>query len=527
MLGWLVACNGEPMELGAEVEIPNATAPLVRRLRAHTEVPSRISARWSDGDHEVAVAFDALEQDHEHLLLGWRPGRAYDLTVTATDEDGRAESVKLEVATATLAPHMPRAEVIGGTGARAPGHTLIPMDSTGQPAPNGIAAIFDEQGEMAYYLDLGDFVLDVIEHEGGLYALVGSADGELIHYAWDGTELESWSLNDARDPTTVVDALDALHLHHDVQPFPDDAEKFAALARFPLTVPDYPQSYVDPGDTAQTEVAIDVVVEFAADGTVLSETRLDELIPIHRIGYGSTGPEGQTADGLADWAHANAVVHDGDEYIVSLRHQDAILKIDPRAEGDARLKWILGYPDNWPADLKQKLLTPLGDLRWTYHQHGPRLTTDGPGGERRLMVFDNGNCQAAPYTDEPCELSITKLRSRVVQFSIDESAGTVRQDWAFDQPSGGTLYSSAVGEAEPLPNGNVLSVWGFLVAMPDGTPNADAGVGDTSVRIIELAPEGAHEVEQLYVTSDRAVNDKGWTGSRAERVPSLYGRVVD
>lgn len=62
-----------------------------------------------------------------------------------------------------------------------------------------------------------------------------------------------------------------------------------------------------------------------------------------------------------DWCHANAVSHDprDDSLLVSLRHQDCIIKIDRRS-GD--LVWILGDPGNWRAPWSDSLLRPVGDL---------------------------------------------------------------------------------------------------------------------------------------------------------------------
>jgi hypothetical protein len=525
MVIWLLACNPdpEPIELSVDLSIPNpATAPLVRQLHAEASGPVTLTASWTSGDHTVEVAFEDSAAVQDHLLLGWRPGRSYAVTVTATSADGATRSVELDVTTDALPAHFPQAEVIPGTGERAPGHTLIPMDSfLPQVTPSGVVIVFDEEGEICYWLDLGDFVLNAFEWDGGLLALVGEEKSRLVRYDWDGTPLKTWSIAD--DTADVhIGATWADTLHHDVQPFPDDPTRFAALSRFGLEVPDYPASYDDPALTAPEVVAIDTLLVFDDQGVVSTEVRLDELVPLDRIGFDSLE---DTFEGRADWAHSNAIVHDGDDFLVSLRHQDAIVKIDPAAN---EIEWILGYPENWTADLEAKRLQPVGELRWPYHQHGPRLLpTDGPNGERRLVVFDNGNWQAAPYTGEPPVTDERQLRSRVVQFTIDEQAKTIRQDWQFDSPSGGRLFVEAVGEADPLPNGHVLSAWGLLFTLPDGTPNAEAGLADRSVRIIEIDPETVTEVEQLYVSTPRAANSKGWTGYRSDRIPSLYGRVVD
>ncbi|MEQ1502082.1 MAG: aryl-sulfate sulfotransferase [Myxococcota bacterium] len=512
---WLSACTDEPpggtetgSPLALDVAVTEVAAPLARRLHLEADAPVTVRASWTDGEDTVDVAFDDPAAVHDHLLLGFRAGRSYTVTVTATAGD-RTASDTLPVDTAPLPVHFPRATV-SGDGPVEPGHTLLPMRSFQAPDPQDLAVVFDEEGRIVYWLAVGDVIQDVREVDGGLLALVGDVGARVVRYDWDGTEVGEWSA--ATLGTAIADDL-----HHDV--IEVEPDHYVALGRTPISVPDYPASYDDAAATVARTVADDVVVEFLADGTVIDETRLTALLPLRRIGYDSLST---TIEGWADWAHANAVLRDTDgSLVVSLRHQDAIVKIDPAAgTGAGAVRWVFGYPENWPAELAAKRLQPVGPVRWPYHQHGPHLTAD-----RRLLVFDNGNWQAAPYTGDPPIVDPVLLRSRVAQFTIDEDAGTVREDWSFDAPDGGTLFSEAVGDADPLPNGHVLSSWGFLDRLPDGTSNADAGVGERSVRVIELDPDaagGPAQVHELYLWTAAADNPHGWTGYRAERIPSLY-----
>lgn len=534
---WLAACNGpdegphggttpDPtgdtaeaaLAVAIEVTIPSAAAPLVRRLHVEAEVPVAVEARWTSGDHEAGVGFAAASVQ-DHLLLGWRAGRDYTLWVTATAADGRTTTVSVPVETEALPAHFPSATVRTVAEGREPGHTLIPMRSSGSPVPRELAVVFDEAGEICFWLDVGDVMLDVSEIDGGLQVLMGDLPGRIAEYGWDGILRARYELGPV--PGAVqVDATWARSFHHDAIRVPGEPDRIVALGKYPLPVPDYPSSYDDPLPTEQRIVTDDVIVDFRTDGTVLRELRLSEIVSVGRIGYDSLGV---TVDGWADWAHTNAVLWDDGDYVVSLRHQDAIVKVG--SEGGVR--WILGYPENWPAELAARRLTAVGDLRWPYHPHAPRFGPDGPNGERTLVLFDNGNHQAAPWTGVPPIDDPALLQSRVVQFSIDEDAGTVRQDWAFDAPAGGRLFSEAVGDATVMGNGHVLSVWGYLERLPDGTPNATAGLGDTSVRVIELDRSSVSEVEELYLWTARGANARGWTGYRASRIGSLYGRAVD
>jgi len=95
-----------------------------------------------------------------------------------------------------------------------------------------------------------------------------------------------------------------------------------------------------------------------------------------------------------DWSHGNAVVHDpaDDSIVVSLRHQDAVVKFS-RQTGE--LKWILGPHENWDMEqFGEFLLTPLSEdeFFFQYHQHAPDITDEGT-----ILIYDNGNNRASPF----------------------------------------------------------------------------------------------------------------------------------
>lgn len=519
---WWLACTPEStVELTISLSQPTEVAPLVRRLHAEANVPVSLTAEWVSGDHTVTATWPQGEAVQDHLLLGMRTGREYTLTVTAVDENGIEATAEDTFTTVEGREHFPQSEVIAGVGARQEGDTLVPMHSfIAGTGPSDLAAIWDEEGNLIYWLVPDGFLNDVQEYEGGLLALVGDRVSRLVHYGWDGTEIASWSIAPEAGADHVLSPVDVTTFHHDVGSARFEPGQFVGLGRKAEAVPEYPLNYEDPDLlAARPAVALDAVLVFDEDGTVLEEVRIDDLIPVTHIGYDSLS---LTIEGWADWAHANAVIEDDDgDWIVSLRHLDTVMKIDKETH---EIVWLLANHENWPVALQDKLLTPVGDLRWQYHQHGPEVLPPGPNGEVELAVFDNGNAQASPFTGEP---QASNPFSRVVQFEIDEAAMTVRQVWEFGDPSGGRLYSEAVGNADPLENGNVLSAWGFLDELPDGTGNLASGLGLRSVRIIEIDPATQDEVEQLYLFTDGQANDKGWTGYRAERIANFEGRIVD
>ena len=82
----------------------------------------------------------------------------------------------------------------------------------------------------------------------------------------------------------------------------------------------------------------------------------------------------------------------------------------------------------------------LGGESLMSHQHAPELQEDGS-----LVYFDNGNRYDPPL-------------SRVAQIFWDETADTVTQPYVFDFAP--ELYALALGDADVLPNGNILAVSG-------------------------------------------------------------------
>jgi hypothetical protein len=82
--------------------------------------------------------------------------------------------------------------------------------------------------------------------------------------------------------------------------------------------------------------------------------------------------------------------------VVSLRNQDAVVKIDSRRARE--VAWIAGVPDNWPPAYADSTAHPR---RFTVSRgsstNTPRCSsTTAP--RKRLLVYDNGNAQTTPYS---------------------------------------------------------------------------------------------------------------------------------
>jgi len=303
--------------------------------------------------------------------------------------------------------------------------------------------------------------------------------------------------------------VDAALFHHRINLLPDGNMLLLSLEIREFD--NWPSSDTDadaPLETAQ--LAGDVVLEVSPDhGTIVNRWHLFDLLDPYRLCYGSRAKywERRGFPGTMDWCHTNAVSHDpsDDSLLLSLRHQDCIVKVS-RTTGE--LVWILGDPANWRRPWADKLLTPVGDLSWQYHQHDCTATPRGT-----ILCFDNGNYRATPFDDK---LPPEDNRSRLVEFAIDAAAGTVEQVWEWD---GGkdSIYACYQGGAFRLPEtGNTLMTYGGIVTV-DGVPGDIAETGFCQSRIVEVTPSG-EVVFELHI--DGSANNLPLSAFRAEHYPA-------
>ena len=131
--------------------------------------------------------------------------------------------------------------------------------------------------------------------------------------------------------------------------------------------------------------------------------------------------------GFGEWSHSNSLIWEPEEeaLYVLIRYWDAILKLDREGE----VQWYLGGPRDH--------FTPVGQTALPKHAH---MSEAWPGG---LLVFDNRN-----HLDGP---------SRVVEYALDEDAGTLQEVFSIPEPEGEPIHY--LGDARRLPGGHVLVAW--------------------------------------------------------------------
>ena len=160
----------------------------------------------------------------------------------------------------------------------------------------------------------------------------------------------------------------------------------------------------------------------------------------------------------ADWFHLNAIVWDGGDVILSGRHSSAVVRM---AWPSGEIKWILASPYGWLPMYQKYLLTPeagQSDFEWPYWQHAPYLLPDqdnNPDTED-ILLFDNGCARfGEPEVQQKLltgDLALIQHYSRLVQYRIDEKAGTIRQVWQYGKERREELYTQRCGDADLLPN---------------------------------------------------------------------------
>lgn len=504
------------------LEPVGSPTPLVWRVSVESSAPTSLAVVFDAPDHHVELPLDpTVASEHLRIAKGFHPDTTYTATVTATGEDGTVVTVDAgSLTTDPLPDAFPDIQrYVVDPARQEPGYTLVllrPGLTSGEVFNDYLVAL-DAEAEVVWYLEPLEAMLLMHRIEDG--TLLGAAsdpesDGGPIHqFDWDGQKLGSW-VGDSPKDYGIPCAVGGFH--HEA--FADAATgSWVSLSKVEMEVDDLPTSYTDP-TPRPARIGAELLFQFdptSPDCAVVQQVHLGEVLDTARIGYESL--EKSNFDGLLDWGHGNAVWVDPFDggLVTSLRNQDAVVKTV-----DGELAWILGTHANWRSPWKEKLLTPVGDLTWQYHQHSPQLHPTDPG---RIIVMDNGGERVSPFEDLPIP-PVEEYYSRVVEFRIDEAARTVEQTWVLDRLDGEDFYSPFVGDADYLPaTDHVLATFGYLVRVGDQT-NLERGFGGRSVRIVETSyadpTDVVLDIELVSLSDDEKA---GWTAYRGQRIPDLYG----
>jgi len=374
----------------------------------------------------------------------------------------------------------------------------------------------DQAGAFALNLHFAEQTQDVrlLPNKNLLFSF--TAAGQIRETKQNGELVRQWHISgkwqDKKAPEDSI-PIDLPLTHHTINHFPNG--NLLLLSVEQREYPDWPSSDEDPNaDTEIARVMGDVIVEVAPDGGIVNQWKLLDILDPYRICYGSRAKY-WVARGFPDsmdWCHSNAVVYDpsDDTLMISLRTQDCIIKIHKES---GELKWILGDPSNWRAPWSDKLLRPVGDLDWQYHQHDCSVTQAGT-----VLCFDNGNFRALPFAEKtPAE----KSYSRALEFEVDDAAMTVRQVWSHDGVSENRdSYACYQGGAYRLPKtGNTFITYGG-VCTDEGVPTNNNMESFVRARLVEVTPNN-EIVFDLWITAENEPEQALLSSFRAEHIPAL------
>jgi hypothetical protein len=523
------ACAGGAPALVGEVVVstPHESAPLSRLLAFDTDRPAVALVSVSGGDREWTVSTGETPQtSHELPIVGLRADTEYTLSVALRDESASASTPisTTGFATAPLpAEDFPPLRInVSDPQRMEPGMTLfsvIRWIPNAEDLENGWLIIVDEEGEVVWYHRAPHRIVDVRRTARG--TILYQYNHGIVEIDMLGNEISHWYASGLWDapPNDPVLTVETDVFHHQAIELPSgDILTLGTEAR---EYDNYPTSISDPDAPRETTHLIgDVAVQFRRDGSIVREWKLLDVLDPYRLSYDSLGGfwnregYGFIESGTRDWSHGNGVIPDprDDGIIVTLRHQDAAVKIDR----DGGLVWILGDPAGWSETFQPYLLQPVGELEWPYHLHGPQITPDG-----NLMLFDNGNFRALPPA-EP--VPHAENYSRAVEYAIDEDAMTVRQVWAYGGPGSEMFYTPFLGDADRLPiTGNVLITDGGRLVNADGVPTNNVVAARKWARLLEVTGgESPETVFELIIDHGEDVSEiAGWSVFQADRIPSL------
>jgi hypothetical protein len=199
----------------------------------------------------------------------------------------------------------------------------------------------------------------------------------------------------------------------------------------------------------------DYIREYNLEGDLLWELDTSTFIPTeYWCPYHDMYGEAQ------DITHTNSIVYDPDEDVlyVNIRNPNTFYKIN---HSNGEIIWGLGEYGDFT------LFDKYGNEKNSlfYHSHAVELV-----GDNTFIMFDN---------DKHNQSKNDNYRSRILEISINETTMTANETWSW--AGSDAYYSYGYGDADRLPNGNRLGVFGSR--SHPGEPNIGG-------RIVEVNSHG-------------------------------------
>ena len=202
--------------------------------------------------------------------------------------------------------------------------------------------------------------------------------------------------------------------------------------------------------------------------------------------------------GFPDWTHSNAIAYSPDDgnFLISMRHQHWVVKVDYRnGGGTGNILWKLGHHGDF------KLVGATHPTDWFYAQHDVNFVSSNTTGNFKLAVVDNGDNRLFPMRVACGSTGAPACYTTIPVMQVDENAKTA--SFLFHQQLPTNLYSFFAGNTRVQPNTDIEYNL--------------AGVGNTSYAI-EVTPTATPQtVWQMFLSNANTY--------RVFRIPSLYPGV--
>jgi arylsulfate sulfotransferase len=435
---------------------PYGNAPLTAEAVFRTTVPTRVSLTVL-GESPLQHDFSEMATTHRVPILGLYPGRDNRVRLTLTSSEHGSAEETVRITTDPLPSYFPKVAVQTAPGAELePGWTLsqysinprgqkIESDIDASLHLRGLPFMFDENGDIRYYLDLteiGGLPFEVGRLQNGHWVFGEASD--VFEYDLLGKRINRW-------------AIPGYRAHHEVTEKPD--------GNLLVAVHKTGTKNRDGGDTNG-----DHIIELARDtGEIVREWDLRQVLDVYRRDF---------VPDPVDWFHMNAIWYSeaDDSLVVSGRSQGVV-----KLTRDNELVWILAPHKGWGRagigadkyETREYLLTAVDaeglpypeevqqgdvaadDFDWVWGQHAPMYLPNG-----NLFVFDNGfgrNFKANFAGDGAGDFS------RGVEYVIDEEAKTLKQVWEYGAERGSDYFSLIISDVDYLPvTGNRLIMPGIV-----------------------------------------------------------------
>lgn len=469
---------------------PNPRVPLAAIVKFASSEPVTTKIMIDDGDRSWILEYPPERSPNDGLpVVGMKYGRRHQIAVTITNRAGESTKSKTKLEYSTPAKpddptRIPPVKVhISKPEKMEPGYTLaslrrnLPAGRGGGGARAGanfgLLAALDHTGEIvwSYY---GDARISDVESLANGNILFLTTDFTAVEIDLLGNTVGEWYASNRPAGKGTGLGIPTLTMHHEIDELPNG--NLMVLGTELREFDDWYTSETDPNAPRATQKVMgDVVIEFTRDGKVVWEWKAFEHLDPYRLGYETFTQYWirRGFPGARDWSHANGFAYDpkDDSLLISFRMQDAVVKVD-RKSGE--ILWILGDHAGWKQSMQPKLLTPLGEMNWFYHQHMPQITPEGT-----LVLFDNRTWSAVPFARP---VPPAQTWTRAIELKIDEDNQTVEKLWASEDYAIDRLMTFAMGEADVMPQtGNVLVFYGSAAVVTDKSLRWENVLGARSV----------------------------------------------